>query len=333
VTAGTLSAAAGEPGAAVVRRRLRSRLGVRLLAGLAWILHRLPDRALHRAAHALGGALHMTQPRRRRLVRENLERVCRWLAAEGLANPASAAAAADRGALDRLVRDAFGHYARTYLESLILERYAGGRLAERLAPDDPVLVERLFGRPGDAARPSLLLVGMHFGAIEIPALWASQHGVRLTSPMETIPDPDLQAFLLRRRAASGVTLIPLAGAHRVLAEGLAAGESIAIVADRLVAGSGARVELFGAPARLPIGPAVLALESGRPAWAVGVRRTGPGEYRARLEPIDLPAEGSRRDRLAGFMANQARAFERLVADAPEQWWTLFFPIWSHGGKR
>jgi hypothetical protein len=23
----------------------------------------------------------------------------------------------------------------------------------------------------------------------------------------------------------------------------------------------------------------------------------------------------------------ARAFERVIADAPEQWWAVFFPIW------
>jgi hypothetical protein len=25
---------------------------------------------------------------------------------------------------------------------------------------------------------------------------------------------------------------------------------------------------------------------------------------------------------------QVAAFERVIADAPEQWWTLFFPIWD-----
>ncbi len=63
-------------------------------------------------------------------------------------------------------------------------------------------------------------------------------------------------------------------------------------------------------------------------WAVGVRRSGWGEYRARFEPIHCAGEGSRRDRLSGCLAAQARAFERLVADAPEQWWALFFPIWE-----
>ena len=27
------------------------------------------------------------------------------------------------------------------------------------------------------------------------------------------------------------------------------------------------------------------------------------------------------------MEGEARAFERLVAAAPEQWWALLFPIW------
>ena len=29
-----------------------------------------------------------------------------------------------------------------------------------------------------------------------------------------------------------------------------------------------------------------------------------------------------------FLAAQADAFERAIADAPEQWWTAFFPIWD-----
>jgi hypothetical protein len=60
---------------------------------------------------------------------------------------------------------------------------------------------------------------------------------------------------------------------------------------------------------------------------VGVRRTGPGRYIGRLEPVDVAAEGSRRERATATTASIARAFERVVADAPEQWWAVFFPIW------
>ncbi len=330
MTAAAVSQPANEPMATPGRgHSRRGRVAVVLLRGLGWTLQRLPDRWLHRVTQSLGRLLYVAQPGRRRLVRANMRQVVGWLARHGMGGSTVADAAASDRALERLVRQAFGHYLRSYLESLIVERYAGPRLAERLTTDDVVLAERVFGPPAEADKRSLLLVGLHFGAIEVPALWATQHGLRLTSPMETLSDPALQDYILRRRAASGLRLIPLAGAHRELSTALAAGESVAIVADRLVAGSGARIELFGAPARLPIGPAVLALESDAPAWAVGVRRTGLGDYRARLEPIELPAAGARRERLAGFMANQARAYERLIADAPEQWWTLFFPIWEN----
>jgi hypothetical protein len=31
--------------------------------------------------------------------------------------------------------------------------------------------------------------------------------------------------------------------------------------------------------------------------------------------------------LSAFLDAEARAFERAIADAPEQWWTVFFQIW------
>jgi hypothetical protein len=49
----------------------------------------------------------------------------RLAASQGLATPAVIGATTDERALGRLVRAAFGHYARSYLESLIVERYAG----------------------------------------------------------------------------------------------------------------------------------------------------------------------------------------------------------------
>jgi phosphatidylinositol dimannoside acyltransferase len=92
------------------------------------------------------------------------------------------------------------------------------------------------------------------------------------------------------------------------------------------------VKLFGAPARLPLGPAILALESGAPAWLIATRRVGKNEYRSRIERIEVPASAaageSRRERAMAFLDAEARAFERAVADAPDQWWTSFFPIWD-----
>jgi len=35
----------------------------------------------------------------------------------------------------------------------------------------------------------------------------------------------------------------------------------------------------------------------------------------------------RRARVEAVLAEEARAFERFIATAPEQWWAVFFPIW------
>jgi hypothetical protein len=58
-----------------------------------------------------------------------------------------------------------------------------------------------------------------------------------------------------------------------------------------------------------------------------VRRAGPGRYRGKLIPIDVPADGTRRERVTATMTHLAAAFETLIADAPDQWWAIFFPIW------
>jgi len=306
------------------RRTIGGWLGSRALRVLAAVLQRLPQGPLHRGAHLIGGVLYRTQPARRRLVRSNLERVVTYLADHEMGDGRVAGAARDSKALDRLVRDAFGHYVRGYLESAALPAYASESALSHVQPDDPAASERAFDRQG-----ATIIVGLHFGSIEIPGLWATKKlGRRITAPMETIGDPDLQAYFERSRRATGLNVIPAKNSAEELRASLARGETVGLVSDRPVGGAGTAVELFGARARLPLGPAALALESGAPAWLVATRRVGRGAYRSRIEEIAMPTDGSRRDRLSGFMANEARAFERAIADAPEQWWTAFFPIWE-----
>ena len=145
--------------------------------------------------------------------------------------------------------------------------------------------------------------------------------------METVADPDIQAYFERSRGGTGLRVVPLEGAAAKVRDALAHNETVALVADRALSGSGARVELFGAPTRLPAGPALLALESKAPTWVVAARRAG-AQYPTRIERLDVPRNGTPKERVAELMTAQVRTFERVIADAPEQWWTLFFPIWD-----
>jgi KDO2-lipid IV(A) lauroyltransferase len=294
------------------------------------LLQRVPVGFSQRVAYALGGVLYRTQSKRRRLVRANLERVCTWLVAHNMANATTAAAARDPKAMDRLVRAAFGHYVRGYLESAILPVYGSPKRLEHVQADDWSVADQAFksGKAGTSGR--LIIVGLHFGAIEIPGLWATKTlGARITAPMETIGDEGLQAYFERARAGTGMNVIPASGAATELRAALERDEIVALVADRPVGGAGSSVELFGVAARLPAGPAVLSDETGAPAWLIVTRRVGWNDYRSRIEQIvPTTTSDNRRDRLAAFLDAEARAFERAIADAPEQWWTIFFPIWS-----
>jgi lauroyl/myristoyl acyltransferase len=253
-----------------------------------------------------------------------MERVVSYVAAHHMATPQAAAAALDAKALDRLTRAAFGHYVLSYLEGATLQRFASAGQLERVVPDDLQIADEAFprGRTGPT-----IVVGMHFGAVEIPALWAAARGVPITAPMETVADPDIQGYFEHTRGSTGLTIVPLQGAAAKVRAALTRSETVALVADRALSGSGARVELFGAPARLPIGPAVLALETGSPTWVVATRRAGQ-TYRTRIVALERPETGTQREKLASLIEQQVAAFERVVADAPEQWWTLFFQIWD-----
>lgn len=292
------------------------------LIAASWLICRLPEAPLVRIADLLGDAWYRVAPARAARARRNLARVCRALDETERGSVAVRAAATDLRALERLVRAAFRHSARYYLEVARTPAITKRDLDARLVIETPEVVAEAFS----AGHP-VIFVGLHFGAIELPALYLAARVGGAVAPMETIDDPGLQDFFVRTRGAAGVRIVGLREARRELLAALRSGTSVGLVGDRDLTGGGLPVRLFGAPASLPLGPALLAIESGAPLYVVGVRRVGRGRYIGRLDRVHVPADGSRRDRVTAAMDGLAAAFERIVAIAPEQWWAVFFPIW------
>ena len=231
------------------------------------------------------------------------------------------AAATDPRALERLVRRAYRHAARYYLEVARTPAIRPEDIATRMTIETPDIVAEAFG--GDA----VIFVGLHFGSLELPGLLLASRVGGAVAPMETIDDPGLQDWFVRTRGAMGIRIVGLREARRELLAALRDGTSVGLVGDRDLTGGGIMTQLFGAPANLPLGPAMLAVESGATPYVVGVRRTTPGHYIGWLETIVVPTDGSRRERVTATTTAMAAAFERVVATAPEQWWAVFFPIW------
>ena len=302
-------------------RGVRSWLRGRLLIGGSWLVCHLPERPLLRAAELAGDAWYRFAPDRAAQARRNLRRVALDLAARERGTAAVRAAATDPRALERLVKRAFRHAALYYLEVARTPALGPGDIDRLMLVETPDVVDAAFtGAP-------VVFVGLHFGAIELPALLLASRVGGAVAPMESIGDAGLQAWFVRTRGAAGIRIVGLREARRELLAALRAGSSVGLVGDRDLTGGGTLTTLFGAPAALPLGPAMLAVEAGVRAYVVGVRRAGRGRYRGRLEPIAIPSEGNRRERVTTTTGSIARAFERIIEDAPEQWWAVFFPIW------
>jgi lauroyl/myristoyl acyltransferase len=295
----------------------------RFLLVLSWLACRLPEGPAFRFADFAGDLWYRFAPARAAQARRNLRRVCRSLAASDRGGPGVRAAATDPKALERLVRSSFRHAARYYLEVARNPSVTPAYVDERLTLDTPELIAEAVV-PGKA----VLFVGLHFGSLELAVIFLAFRVGETVTPMETIEDPGMQAYFERTRGVAGIRLVGLREARRALTDALRNGIPVGLVGDRDLTGGGTEIPLFGAPARLPMGPAMLAVESGVPTYGMTVRRAGPGRYRGKLIPIDVPAEGPRRERVTTTMARLAEAFEDLIADAPDQWWAVFFPIWG-----
>jgi KDO2-lipid IV(A) lauroyltransferase len=275
-----------------------------------------------RLAALAGDLWYRLAPGRAAQARRNLRRVSQSLAASGRASAAVRAAATDPVALERLVRSAFRHAARYYVEVARNPSVTRAFVAERLQMDTPELIAEAIA-PGRA----VLFVGLHFGSLEMGVIHLAFEVGETVTPMETIADAGLQAYFERTRGVAGIRLVGLREARRALTDALREGIPVGLVGDRDLTGGGTAIPLFGAPAMLPMGPAMLAVETGVPTYAMTVRRVGGGHFRGKLVRIEVPAEGTRRERVVTTMTRLAAAFEELIADAPDQWWAVFFPVW------
>ena len=139
-----LAAAPGRASVALARATVRQRLVARAVSAVSWLACHLPERPQLELADLCGELWYRLDANRAAQARRNLERVARWLVEADLADARVTAAARDPQALDRLVRAAFRHYARYYLDVARAPALTPGYLAERLTVETPDQFEAAF---------------------------------------------------------------------------------------------------------------------------------------------------------------------------------------------
>lgn len=290
-------------------------LGYLMIGALSFVA-RLPETLLIAFARLWGKIGPRVMRKRTTLARKNLARI--YAHRDGVA-PSSVA-------LKRGVELLFEHHLRFYIETARAPRHARKIIATRVRLESEEAVRAAFTRESGGA----IFLAAHFGAIELPgSILADRSGMKPVAPMEELGNPVLQRWMLRVRGEGlGLRIIRAQGAAAVMSAELAAGGIVGLVGDRNIAGRGVPVSLFGAHARLPIGAGLLAVESGARLFVAAVIREERGLYTGYIRQVPVPSAGDRMERTKIVLAGVAAAFEELISKAPEQWWTLFYPIWD-----
>ncbi|WP_424214685.1 phosphatidylinositol mannoside acyltransferase [Streptomyces sp. BI20] len=227
--------------------------------------------------------------------------------------------------LRELSRAGMRSYLRYWMESFRLpamDPKGFGRAVE--LEDDHRLREAIAsGRGVVAALP-------HLANWDLAGAWVTGHlGVPFTTVAERLKPASLFDRFVAYRESLGMEVLPHTGgaAFGTLARRLRAGGLVCLVADRDLSSSGVEVDFFGSAARMPAGPALLAQQTGAVLLPVTLHYDGP-VMRGRFHPeVEVPAEGTRREKTHAMTQRVADAFAEGIAAHPEDWHMLQ-RLWS-----
>ncbi|GAA1895053.1 phosphatidylinositol mannoside acyltransferase [Streptomyces sodiiphilus] len=290
------------------------------LYGLGWgAVKRLPEPV----AMALGRRIADTATRRR-------GRGVRQLTA----NLARAVPDAGTRELDALTRAGMRSYLRYWMESFRLPVWSADRIRASVEIED---LHHLTD--GIASDRGVVLALPHTANWDLAGAWLT---TALDTPFTTVaerlkPETLYDRFVAYREGLGMEVLPHTGGAFGTLARRLRHGKLVALVADRDLSSSGVEVSFFGETARMPAGPAVLALQTGALLLPATLWYDSSQVMKGRVHPpVEVPAEGTRAQKAAVMTQAVADCFAAGIAAHPEDWhmlqrlWTADLP--EPGGR-
>lgn len=216
------------------------------------------------------------------------------------------------------------HYA---FGQIIVDRfaaYAGKRFGFEV--DGQEMLDELT-----SASEGFVQLGSHVGNCEIVGYLLTFRNKRLNA---LIFGGETQTVMQNRNrmfAGRNVNLIPVKDdmSHIfLLNDALGRGEVVGMPADRMF-GSTKSVEcrFFGATARFPIGPFLLAVQRDVDATALFVMKESAKKYKVYVRKISADRRLSKKERIAAMGQQFADELERIVRAYPTQWFN-YYEFWE-----
>ncbi|MEE6261953.1 phosphatidylinositol mannoside acyltransferase [Plantactinospora sonchi] len=224
---------------------------------------------------------------------------------------------------EQLLRRAMRSYARYWLEMFRLSSLTRAQIREhfRLDGAEVLAAEMATGRGAVVALP-------HAGNWDAAGAWVAAMDWPIATVMERLkPEGVYERFFAFRRRL-GMEILPTHGGERapfdVLADRLGEGWLVPLLADRDLSARGIEVRFFDGRARMPAGPALLAIRTGAPLYVANMWYEPDGPRGRLVGPLTVPDPDS------GPLVERVRVLTQLVADElaagiaqhPEDWHML-----------
>lgn len=231
----------------------------------------------------------------------------------------------DHPLVRRATREAFDLYARYWFDTFHLRAMTREEVLRRTRFEGAEHIDRALadGRGAICVLP-------HMGNWDAAGHWMTVNGYPLASVAEVLRPERLYRLFIEHREELGLKIIGLEeGTHvgQQLAGLLAANWVVALVADRDITGRGVEVEMFGAPRKIPAGPALLSLSTGAPLMVCPVWTTDEGWHVRIGAPLEIERSGTVRDDVSALSRLMAAEFERAISARPPDW-HMFQPAWE-----
>jgi KDO2-lipid IV(A) lauroyltransferase len=216
--------------------------------------------------------------------------------------------------LDDLVRRGVLSYMRYWMETFRSPDWSKEKILSTVTVrNEHLLLDPIRNKTG-------VVVSLpHAGNWDHAGSYFCSKGARLVTVAEILKPRALFEKFLAYRQAIGMEVLPLdSRAFPTLMQRARDGKLIALVADRDLSSSGIDVEFFGGIARMPAGPAIVAIRTGIPLVTAFVSYTDTGIH-VDLREIRIPDGADEAARVKATVQLCADNFADGIKSSPQDW--------------
>ena len=275
-----------------------------LLYLFAWkVIGVLPEKSAYKLANLVSDQIFIKNGKGVKRLRSNYKRVMLNISEREL---------------EELTKNGMRSYLRYWFDTFRLNKWSKSRIIETTF----VVRENLLRDPIETKEGCIIALP-HAGNWDHAAAYFCSTGIPITAVVEKLkPEAIFKKFLAYRQSI-GIEAI----SHRektipILLERLNQGKLVALVADRDMSRNGIEVNFLGGIAKMPAGPAVLAIKSGSPLVTAYIRYLDKGIEITFDETIQLPISGSEEEQIRIVTQSMADNFAKRIQDSPVDWHML-----------